>query len=225
MKEEEEKRNKKLIKIPRRSLGLVPNRRPRNQRRVVRVYPVRPVSQALEVRNLEENTRPDPPSRSCIRRSFRSNAAVSRPLDTPYLQSEKKRDVFGTFPRPLDSFSRPPPRELYELSKRKKELRSFSAKCIFQRDVPRISRTFERKSFNVPFEFGNKGMFQGRSTRRRIIDRSSSISPFSLRTFFRKKVIQVPMTRHVVGADGVVEYVELISTRPCDCPTRVSSIR
>lgn len=115
-KEEEEKRTKNLIKIPRRSLGLVPNRRPRNQRRVVRVYPVRPVSQALEVRNLEENTRPDPPSRSCIRRSFRSNAAVPRPLDTPYLQSERKRDVFGTFPRPLDSFSRLPPRELNELS-------------------------------------------------------------------------------------------------------------
>lgn len=35
------------------------------------------------------------------------------------------------------------------------------------------------------------------------------------------------MTRHVVGADvggSVVEYVELISTRPCDCPKRASSI-
>lgn len=33
------------------------------------------------------------------------------------------------------------------------------------------------------------------------------------------------MTRQVVGADvaGVVEYVELISTRPCDCPKRVAS--
>lgn len=101
-------------------------------------------------------------------------------------QREREREVFGTFPRPLDFFSpRARPSILSLFRKEKKSFKVLTINASFNRTFD-VFHVYRRRKNVIGFLPNSLVGVRFKVVRHvdESIDRSSSMSPFSLRTFF-----------------------------------------